>query len=89
MKTTTATGSKFDLRIFLVTGGWFGLDLVLLVPDFGLLFNRYRLGARHAIRQDFGEILAAFLTASARQHCPEVSLIDVFWDAVAAPIKQS
>ena len=65
-------------------GGW---GFVLLVPDFGLLFDGGGLGAAHVGGQDIREFLAAFVTASASKDSPEVRLIQTCRDAATAPVE--
>src|SRR5579863_4686451 len=72
-----------------VAGLWLSVQFVLLIPDLSLLLNGSGLGARHSIGQHFGEILAAFLTASASQHSPEIGFVQIPGNAMTAPVKQT
>ena len=59
---------------------------MLLVPDFGFLFDGYGLGVRHAGREDLGKCLAVRVSGGAGQDGPEIGLGQTRWDAAASPV---
>ena len=59
---------------------------MLLVPDFGFLFDSYGLGVGHAGSQDLGKRFAVGVSGGAGQDGPEVGLGQTGGDAAASPV---
>src|SRR5580692_2711386 len=62
---------------------------MLLEPGVGVLFDLLGLSAAHVVADKLGEFLAAFVSAGASQHGPEICVVQTCRHTAADPVERT